>query len=650
MRLIELNLKNFQGIKDFKLEANGENISVFGDNAVGKTTIFNSFTYLLFSKDSQNKADFEIKTLDESGKAYHGLEHEVEGVFDIDGKELTLKKIYKELWTKKRGNPQAEFSGHTTDHFISGVPAPKKLFDDTIAGICDEETFKLLTSPTFFNEQLHWEKRRKILLSCCGDISDEDVIASDNKLSKLPEIIGNRSLEDHRKVIAARRTEINKKLGEIPNRIDEVNLGLPDISGLEKAKLEKELAKLQSSKEAKQKEIVRIEAGGEIAEKTKSLREVEAKILDLKNQEREKADDGLSAKRQALQQAKIAVSNLETEIETVSRRITANKAEIDHLEAKADNLRAEWHEVDSLKFNEQRTDICPTCGQTLPQGQLEDARAKFNKDKADKLEAINEHGKSVKMQSDGFVADNAEMEKQIEAKKEALKAYDIETLEEEIAHAEAEPTENPEIVKALDSKAKLEAVIEQLRESTTKMVNDIEEEIANTINFRVKDIEDDLAKFEQRKTGEARIEELKSQEKELAAEYEKLEAELFLCDEFVRAKVSLLDEKINSRFKLARFKMFDIQVNGAVDDRVCDTTYQGVPYSSLNGGARINIGLDIIKTLSEHYGFSAPIFIDNSEAITQIIETPAQQIKLVVSAQDKKLRIETANEKEKVAV
>ena len=101
-----------------------------------------------------------------------------------------------------------------------------------------------------------------------------------------------------------------------------------------------------------------------------------------------------------------------------------------------------------------------------------------------------------------------------------------------------------------------------------------------------------------------------------------------------------MEEKINSKFKLARFKLFDVQVNGGIAE-TCETTYQGVPYSSgLNNAARINVGLDIINTLAEHYRFDAPIFVDNAEAVTHLIPTRGQIIRLVVSENDKDLRVE----------
>jgi len=92
---------------------------------------------------------------------------------------------------------------------------------------------------------------------------------------------------------------------------------------------------------------------------------------------------------------------------------------------------------------------------------------------------------------------------------------------------------------------------------------------------------------------------------------------------------------------MARFKLFETQVNGALAE-CCETTFNGVPYGNLNNGARLNIGLDIINTLSEHYGFAPVVFIDNAESVVNILPTKGQQIRLIVSGADKKLRVEVA--------
>ncbi|GAH17980.1 unnamed protein product, partial [marine sediment metagenome] len=59
----------------------------------------------------------------------------------------------------------------------------------------------------------------------------------------------------------------------------------------------------------------------------------------------------------------------------------------------------------------------------------------------------------------------------------------------------------------------------------------------------------------------------------------------------------------------------------------------------LNSGAEINVGLDIVKTLSEHYGVKAPIFIDHSESVTDILDPGTQTIKLIVDKDYPKMEV-----------
>src|SRR5690554_5330153 len=288
MKILNLTLQNFKGIRHFNLDTQGKDANIYGDNATGKTTLFDAFTWLMFGKDSLNRADFQIKTLGSDGEPEHGLEHAVEAILELDdGQQIALKKVYKEKWTKKRGSAKAEFTGHTTDHFVDGVPVQKKEYDAKITEIADEELFRLLTDPRYFNEVLHWQKRRELLLEVCGDVSDAEVIASKKELAKLSDILGNRTIEQHRKVIQARKSEINKELEKIPVRIDEVKRGLPNIDDITNPdKLPNDIAKFREQLRAKQEELAQAKAGGQVAEKTKELRMLEGQLLELKNRHR----------------------------------------------------------------------------------------------------------------------------------------------------------------------------------------------------------------------------------------------------------------------------------------------------------------------------------------------------------------------------
>jgi len=626
-------------------------VDIYGDNATGKTTLFDAFIWLLFDKDSQNKKDFEIKTLDQNGHVLHGLDHEVEGVFEIDGKQLTLRKVYAEKWTKKRGSAKATFTGHTTDYYIDGVPVKKTGYTAKIAEIADENIFKLLTNPAYFNEQLHWQERRRILLEVCGDVSDEEVIASDKALARLPEILQGRKLEDHRKVIAAKRAEINKELEKIPVRIDEAQLSLPDVTGLNLNRLEEELQDLKTKKQAKDQELIRIQNGGEIAEKQKQLREIEAALLQIKNNLNAHTNDLVSQKRSQLNEVKNTISDLQRDIRNKEQDMKSNAQRVVALDQKKTGLRGKWHQVYDQEFAFEQDDTCPTCGQVLPAEKLAEAREKalanFNRDKAQQLEKITIEGKAAAAEAERLIGENKELHRQACLLKSELEAKETEAgkIETEITQLQErlmDPADSPEYKQKLAEKEKLEAAIAELKEGNQEAIRAVQLELTE-IWEQLAQVEDQISKIKQCERGQARIEELKAQEKQLAKEYERLEQELYLTEQFIRTKVNLLEEKINSRFKLARFKLFDIQVNGAVVE-TAETTFNGVPYSSLNHGAQINVGLDIINTLSEHYGFVAPIFIDNREAVTKLIETSGQVISLIVSEPDKKLRVEVESE------
>ena len=322
--------------------------------------------------------------------------------------------------------------------------------------------------------------------------------------------------------------------------------------------------------------------------------------------------------------------------------------QIAKFETEMATLREKWHQVNNEQFSFEQSDTCPTCGQSLPTEKLNAARekalARFNRDKAEKLEAISAQGKEYKETVEALKAElqplnDAIAQAEAKAQEHTQKAAEIELLIENMMKDAEAYQEDPSYITKLAEKESLEAEIAQLRQNTSEAKQKVLNEI-NDLNASLRVFEKALAQTEQHKQGLKRIEELKQQERDLAAEYERLEGELYLTEEFIRIKVNLLEEKINSRFKLARFKLFNTLVNGGVEE-CCETLYQGVPYSGgLNNGHRYAVGMDIINTLSKHYGFYPPIFVDNAESITVLPVMEAQVIRLIVSEKDKALRVE----------
>ncbi|WP_019420152.1 AAA family ATPase [Paenibacillus sp. OSY-SE] len=646
--------RNFKGFRNFELVANGGDVDVYGDNGTGKTTIFDSFLWALFGKDSSNRTDFQIKELDGEGNVLqHGLEHEVEVVLSIDGRRKTFRRVFAEKWTKKRGSALAEFTGHMTSNFVDGVPVKQGEYAAEVDAVIKEDIFKLLTNPAFFNEQLKWEQRRKILLEVCGDVTDAEVIHGNKALEKLPAILGDRSIEDHRKVIAARRADINKELDKIPIRIDEARRSAPDIAELDEELLHEDILTIRSRIVAKEEELTRIQAGGEIAVKEKRLREIESQLLEIKTRLQSDVMGRVAAKRETVDAIHREEDALRRQVDDAQHRIELNQRNVNSREAEAQRLREKWSEVNGQEMPEHHHDEnCPTCGQSLPEEQIQAAHVKalaaFNTGKAKRLEQISAEGKEA-------TADAKRLKLEIERLTFALEEDQraLEKKQGEFAAAEAElaalrasvqvPTTNPEYQRLQDEVNNIRREIEQLRSSASVAMATVREEIQG-LRSEVELLEGDKAKFAQVKTTEQRIVELEKQEKALASEFEHLEHELFLTEEFIRTKVTMLETKINSKFRYARFKLFEQQINGGLKE-VCETTYRGVPYDGgLNNAARINVGIDIINTLSEHYGFSAPIFVDNAEAVTKLFDTDSQVIRLIVPPTFDSLPAETKEE------
>jgi len=649
IRLLKLRLENFKGVKNFELHSSGGDISIWGDNAAGKTTLADAFSWLLFNKDSQSRADFDIKTLDSSGRAHQGLDHAVEAVLSLRGKKLELRKVYKEKWVKKRGSVEREFSGHTRDHFIDGVPVNQSDYEAQVAElITTEEVSKLLTNPLHFAERLHWQERRQKLLEICGDVSDDDVIASSRDLSDLTDILDGKSLDDFRKVAQARKRKINGELQLVPARIDEVTRSLPELQAVDLDELGKQILKLRAERNAAEEARARIKGGGEIAERTKQLREIEATLIEEQNEARAKANVEADKKRRELSGAKDELDTAVRQNGQIENFIANAEADVQAFEKRMDELRKKWNEINKEKFIQMEgDDVCAACGQNLPPDQIEEARAKaltaFNEDRASRLSFINSDGKKLLKIRDDL---NIDTEKQREklAKGEVLVA-ELRARVEELQTSELESDKDTpsdfrgELAQELQQqKQEIEAEIESLKSGNADALAEVEKEIVE-FDARIAEVETKLSRIEQRRSSEKRIGELRSQERLLASEYEELERGLYLCEEFTRRKVSMLTERINGRFELARFKLFDIQVNGAMAD-ACDVAFDGVPWPSLNTGAQINIGLDIIRTLSEHHGIAPPIFVDHSESVTKLLDTPGQQIRLIVSENHKSLHVE----------
>ena len=138
---------------------------------------------------------------------------------------------------------------------------------------------------------------------------------------------------------------------------------------------------------------------------------------------------------------------------------------------------------------------------------------------------------------------------------------------------------------------------------------------------------------------EERIGELEAEQKEAGQRVADMEKMLLLLEQFIRSKMLRISDSSNQHFEMVDFLLFKMQLNGGMTE-TCECMYNGVPYSSLNAAAKIQCGLDIIRSLSKLYDVYCPVFIDNRESCTNIPDMNCQTISLYVDEKCKELKVE----------
>ena len=638
MKLTKLELLNFKGLKAFTINFNGD-VIIRGDNATGKTTVFDSVCWLLFGKDSLDRADFEIKTLD-GGEPIHKVNHEVTGTFTLDeGGTVELKRVYREKYSSPRGG-EVTMTGHTTDYFVDGVPKKEKEYKEIVNSLVDENIFKLITNPLYFNETYSWQNRRKLLLEMCGDISDEDVIAEYSELKALTDILSGHSVDDHRKVVAAKKNAINKELDMIPVRIDEALRGKPTID-TPRDVLIQEISLATTTLETLEADKALLVNGHAVVDTRAELRDVQRRLMARESELQMEYKKQSALKSNEYDMVVSELNNLSSKVESTKHRLDTSNRDIQRIESVIDELMHQRQQVNEDAFVMDIDEACPTCGQKLPAEQIQAARekaeTKFNIRKSKQLEELNQSIELKQQDIENIKKRDAGLEP-VETLEALIKAKELvkQTITDEIGTLTAPVLDDDSIY--ADLKAEEFMLQMKLDESNTdhsEGIADIDKRIATTKEHRF-NLETELNKYEEAKRIDTRVAELESQQAELAAEKSKLDEASYLMDEFVKAKVNMLEDVINSRFKLARFKMFNVMLNGNVEE-CCETTYKGVPYRSMNNAARINVGLDIINALTSYFKVNAPVFIDNAEAVTEFVPVNSQTIKLIVDESEPQL-------------
>ena len=641
MQLVLLTLENFKCHEHLEIRFDGKNASIYGENAAGKSSIYDGLTWLLFGKDSHGKKDFDIKPLTLEGDVKdHAAITSVKAVLLVDGMTRKLKRTYYEVWSTKRGSAEDTFDGHSSDYFVDDVPCKKNEFARRVGEIIEENAFRLLTSITYFAAELPWQERRATLFDVAAVATDEEILASDAQFAPLAAAMQGLTLDDFRKKLTAQRKGLNKVRTDTPARLDECKKTVTDLSGIDFGALERQRAEAQSKRTETQRELDQAEHDGGRTELQNQLTSVRNELGRLENEN--------AAHRLAQQQAQGAdeATPIRQSLNAIRARESRRKSDLEYLRKRQKALddevaacRTRWDAINKELF---QGGTCPTCGQALPQGKLEASKAAFEQDKArrkgEAVDAANRAKEALKgVQDDITKLEQEAAESQKQAEELSNRLQQLENAPKaEITDMDTYAVQKAELeAQAADIQGKLDGLDKQSA-ARRKVLRDALADADRELDR----LSGELSKKTALEYANKRMEELRTQAAAASDELNQMDGMLYLCEEFMRYKVKFIEESINRRFSLVRFRLFREQINGGLED-CCDVTVDGVPFGEgLNTGARFNAGIDIINTLSRHYGAQVPLFVDSAESVTPLAQADTQVIRLVVSENDKELRCE----------
>lgn len=656
MRIIikKLSMINFKCFRDYAIVLNPQVTNVSGDNGTGKTTIADAISWCLFGKDTQNRSQFDIKYHDLDGDTIPKASVEVALTIDCDGIEHTIIRKLKEKWQTRRGETTEEFKGNYTEYFVNGNLMSQAEYSAFISKLINENVFRAITNPTYFLSQ-KWQDQRAFLSQMVGHIGNKEVAGTDKRFDGLLAILEQEDITTHLKHIGFKVNEIKKKIEQIPVRLEELNKAMPVTSqSMEETAMHINTltssmndiqAKINAIKQGNASSVIKNELNRKLDFAHKRKREMERSAENqaaMARETRQKEVEEYNSRKAKLTNI---IINLEKSLATEDLKISNAKSMIENYSSLKQDIQRQWNEKVNISINPKISNnekICPTCGQELPEEKLterinqmreemERVRLATRERLLSQLEKLN-NGKN---EHESFIIQCDENKTRIsksieETKKELENIGELDVIApksyEEILK------ENPNYQSVCEEIKDLESKLENVPvpEDNSEKLRELEEAYGNDKNLLTL-AQSEYAKFEQRKKVQNLIDNANNDQKNLAEQLASLQRDEDLAKEFSDKADNLLEEKVNKHFQIVKWKMFRQMINGNKES-YCECYVDGTAYhDTLNSAAKLNAGLDIIRTLCKLYNSYAPIVIDNAESTNEILDTDSQQIRLYVS-------------------
>ena len=631
-------ISNFKVIKSLEFDL-GKEVLIEGANATGKTTIFDAMYWCWFGKNSHEVTAFSIKNLNDT--SLNRNDHSVELTMLVNGELTVAKRTYKETWTKKKGSEQASHTGHETEFLWNKVPLNATSYAKKVSEIIDEQLFRQLTNPFYFNVTMKPADRRKVLADMAEEVTDEKVINGTEVYRDLFKTKGKKSFEEYKKEIAFAKLNLKKQLADIPSRIEELKMSNP---------LTQNWTALKAEKESKENAVktINLDMEGKLASFDKDMAGIRAKqseaitaarkMGEIENELTKRSYAQATEANKSLIEARYNLSIVREELRTRRLQLGSLEARLPQIENELNTLREAWKVEHAKTFTlDKKECTCFACNRSFPENDLAGKRtelsAKFELIKQQAKDAINAEG----------VARN--LEKQVYVNQMTVYLGEIaqlQTRENDLLWSEDAVEAKPKPINLAENLQyqALKLISEQTIEVKTIDLSE-QKQLKQVHQWSINELNVLLSTKDQIDKNAIRIAELAADEKRFNKEFTDLEKIEFTIASFQKAKMSLIEDSINGRFKVVKWKMFNTLGNGG-EEECCVATVNGIPYPDLNHARQIDVGIDCANAFSDYNRVYAPIIIDNSESCNSLLRTNSQLIKLAVTT-DPHLKITNFN-------
>lgn len=646
----KIRIRNFRGLVSFDANLEGRSVRISGANGLGKSSVADAITWVLFGKDSRRRTAFPIDPVDDAGRIIHNLDVSVELEMLIDGQPTTLRRRRQEKWVQKRGMTREQLDGHQTTCYIDGRPLPSSDFSSHVDTIVKEELFRALTTPDYF-PSLPMDQQYRLLVKIVGTRTLAEIAAKDEEAMKVVDELGQRSIDQYRQGLSYDLQRTRKELETIPVRLSEVQGFIEQVKakGADGKTAQRHAKGIEEKLRQVTQEIDSM--AGVVRAENARYNDQRAYIQQLRQQRAAIEDRVEKQNREARTLHQSLVCKAKEELEATEERHTAAKTmlglherRLKDLEQQLTDFRSRWEEVERLSFSWNAEEgVCPTCGQPLPQDQAEqkrvEAEMRFNERKMQQQDALDEEGKKL-------AASKQRLQDLSAAAREEMATAErlMPEARERLSKAEAEPIEQADYHDASDWQ-RLSSEIDQRMKELEQTTQAQEPPQLAALRTEEQAYRKELRLLQQTIDRSKQIDEYIRREKELqkwrttlSGDVARMQTRLEAAERLQLMEANDLQQRVNDLFPSVRFRLSRELLNGREVGH-CELSVDGVPYSGLSTSERINAGLELINALARHYNIVAPIVIDNAEAVNKVAPTIGQQILLEVSPA-KKLSVE----------